>query len=225
MPSIPYFAILQTVSTGNCSVSSISAARGFTSFSAKSCMSCRISSCCLERLKSILTPFNNRTSLLSICKCNRTTDHSGVHRLFALKASINLNYSTVFVCFQVQSTQFFTVNAIYLSRPRFAARFGSNIENESIFIQKSDCSAAFFGNPTQKRQLFSADKETGSNFCNACRFLSVFKLLILFYFEFFFQLSAKYACCHFPGCIARIALRIAIRQTPTSATSAIHISA
>ena len=28
-----------------------------------------------------------------------------------------------------------------------------------------------------------------------------------------------------PGCIARIALRIAIRQTPTSATSAIHISA
>ena len=73
--------------------------------------------------------------------------------------------------------------------------------------------------------VFSADKETGSNFCNPCRFLSVFKLLILFYFEFFFQLSAKYACCHFPGCIARIALRIAIRQTPTSATSAIHISA
>ena len=61
IPRNPFFPILSTVTCGNTSVSSVSCARGFTSFSAKSLKSCLAISCCLLNVKSMIcfTTFPN----------------------------------------------------------------------------------------------------------------------------------------------------------------------
>ena len=55
IPMNPYFAIFLTVSAGNCSVSSVSCARGFTSFSANSLNRERTISCFLSKVKSMIS--------------------------------------------------------------------------------------------------------------------------------------------------------------------------
>ena len=73
IPMNPYFAIFATVSAGNCSVSSVSCARGFTSVSAKSLKRPRAISCFLSKVKSmILTLLNYDLFLFILFYCAST---------------------------------------------------------------------------------------------------------------------------------------------------------
>ena len=65
IPKKPYFAILSTVSLGNLCCSSISCARGFTSFCAKSLNRVCAISYFLSKVKSILSILHNRLIITS----------------------------------------------------------------------------------------------------------------------------------------------------------------
>jgi hypothetical protein len=79
IPKNPALAIFATVSTGNCSFSSTSCARGFTSFSANSLKRVLAISCFLLNVKSILYS----SIMISI----KLTSASGVHHLRMQKKS------------------------------------------------------------------------------------------------------------------------------------------